>query len=96
MGFPKRLSFEIGPYFLALSSSHFSAVLAFIALRRPRLWPIMGNPNDPGGILCDDLFPLLLRRRKMGRRKMERIKKIFICVCLTVCKEGEGGRERDK
>lgn len=59
VGLPKRLSFEIGPYFLALPEIHFSAVLALMAQRKLRLWPTTGMPNDPGGILFDDLRRLL-------------------------------------
>lgn len=55
VGFPKRLSLETGPYFLSLSSDHASAILARIALRRPRLWPTKGSPSDPGGSSSDDL-----------------------------------------
>lgn len=74
---PKRISFDIGPYFLILASSHFSAVLARMARRRPMLWPIKGIPSDPGGNLFDDLLPHD-RRRKMGVRKRKIARKIFM------------------
>lgn len=64
-GLPKRLSFDIGPYFVILCWSHFSAVLARLAPRRLRLWPIKGIPSEPGGSLFDDLLPFV-RRKKMG------------------------------
>lgn len=86
VGFPKRLSFETEPYFLILCSSHFSAVLARMALRRPRLWPIMGSPSEPGGSLYDDFF-LLVRRRKMGMRKRKTVMRrriSMICEALFV------------
>ena len=65
VGLPKRLSFDIGPYFVILCWSHFSAVLARLAPRRLRLWPIKGIPSEPGGSLFDDLLPFV-RRKKMG------------------------------
>lgn len=71
VGLPKRLNFDMGPYFLILCSSHFSAVFDLMAPRRPRLWPIMGMPSEPGGSLFDDL--LLVRRRKAGRRKRKKM-----------------------
>lgn len=55
---------------MILCSSHFSAVLARLALRRPRLWPIKGIPSEPGGNLFDDLLPFV-RRKKMGMRNRE-------------------------
>ena len=90
VGLPKRLSFDIGPYFLILCSGHFSAVLARMALRRPRLWPIKGIPSKPGGSLFDDLLPFL-RRKKMGMRNREIARKIFmIYVWLLVFWSGGG------
>lgn len=75
VGLPKRLTFDMGPYFIILSSSHFSAVLALIARRRIRLWPIIGSPSEPGGNLFDDL---LLRRKKMEIEKTKMVNEIFI------------------
>ncbi|GMP65379.1 hypothetical protein CsSME_00026199 [Camellia sinensis var. sinensis] len=78
VGLPNRLSFEIGPYFLTLSSSHCLAVLAFITWRRVRLWPMMGSPRDPGGSFCDDLV-FFTRRKKMGmRNSRRRVRKGFM------------------
>lgn len=71
VGFPNRVSFETGPYFAILLSSHSSAVLVRMARRRPRLSPIKGIPSDPGGSFLED-FLLLTRKRKMvmSRKKM--------------------------
>lgn len=84
VGLPKRLSFETGPYFSILCCSHFSAVLARMARRRPRLWPIMGSPNEPGGTLFGDLF-LLAKRSKMGMRRRKTVKKRVFMICEMLC-----------
>ncbi|POO00377.1 hypothetical protein TorRG33x02_037900 [Trema orientale] len=82
VGLPKRVSFEIGPYLLILSSSHFSAVLALIALRKLRLWPIIGIPSEPGGSFFVDLL-LLIKRRNMGIRSMREVNRLLmVCVCV--------------
>ena len=77
VGLPNRLSFDIGPYFIILSSSHFSAVLARIARRRPRLWPMIGIPSEPGATLFDDSV-LLISRSRTGIRKRKRASRIFM------------------
>lgn len=58
VGLPKKVSFEIGPYFLTLSWTHFSPVFVLMAQSMPKLWPIVRIPSDPGGNFLDD--PLLL------------------------------------
>ncbi|KAI6687489.1 hypothetical protein NL676_024317 [Syzygium grande] len=81
VGLPKRVSFEIGPYFPTLSWSHFSPVFVLMARSRSMLWPTMGIPNDPGGSFLDDpLLLLQLNRKRTGRRKRRRVIKTFIVV----------------
>lgn len=80
VGFPKRDNFDMGPYFIILCCNHCSAVLALIARRRLRLWPIMGIPSEPGGSLFDDL--LLVRRRKIGRTKKKMVNRILFMVII--------------
>lgn len=95
VGLPKRLSFDIGSYFVILCSSHFSAVLARMALRRPRLWPIKGIPSEPGGNLFDDLLPFV-RRKKMGMRNREMARKIFMIYVWHLVFWSGGGKWESK
>lgn len=91
----------MGPYFWTLFWSHCSAVLARMARRRLKLWPIMGIPSDPGGVRLDDddlgVLVLVMRMSGMMRRRIRRRKvvmRMFIVVVdfeILVLERGRGG-----
>lgn len=71
VGLPKRVSLDMGPNFLILLLIHCSPVFVRMAQRRPRLWPMIGIPRDPGGSLFDG-FLVLVRRWMVMRRNARR------------------------